>query len=390
MGPPRITYKAAKLQLAWTKGGPVVKMYGKDLPTRYNANKKGGMTQEEFGLFLDENVLPMFPMMTPDNPCWLFMDGDDSHMGLTPGALAKLEEVGKKGLIIIPPLPNTTADLQHADDGDGPLHTFQDHDWPAAKAAKRTELARVGLTHPLTNEDVPDLLSVAWPKGLGSKRVNDKAFENIGMGERFTRAPLWAAEVQATKDKALPERCKVDLDLKTIRFREDGAERPIDDVVVELYQQLGGRKFNTGKLWKFTLTEPDGIYIQRAWGYAQDKKKEAAEAKAQEKAAQKEAVVAAKATAEEEKAAAVVARIVEREERKVAKEKAEEEKAAVVVARKAAAQLAVAAKVVVVMARKVAAEAKKSAAPEVAQQKAALLALFMAAAPGKRAWMLAE
>lgn len=55
---------------------------------------------------------------------------------------------------------------------------------------------------------MPQLMSVAWPKSLGSRAVNQKALDNIGVGTKFNRAPFWSPEVQATKENPLSEKVK--------------------------------------------------------------------------------------------------------------------------------------------------------------------------------------
>ena len=71
------------------------------------------------------------------------------------------------------------------------------------------------------------------------------------------------------------------LDISTIKFRTDnGEERSVDDASLELYRKLGGNKFCSGKIFKYGVTEADGLYLQKLWVFGQDKKKrEALEAK---------------------------------------------------------------------------------------------------------------
>jgi hypothetical protein len=92
------------------------------------------------------------------------------------------------------PPPNTSQDVQHADDDEGPFHTFQMTSWPVAKSKYKKKIARGGLKRPLENGDIPKMLTLAWDQSLDSQAVNKRAASNIGL-EPFTRAPLWCEDV---------------------------------------------------------------------------------------------------------------------------------------------------------------------------------------------------
>ena len=84
-GPPKVIYKAEKVNPLWTHGGPTVSFGGKEYPTTYGANSKGGMDEPQFAHWIENNVLPMCVGMTtsPRNQYTLHLDGDDSHIPRT-------------------------------------------------------------------------------------------------------------------------------------------------------------------------------------------------------------------------------------------------------------------------------------------------------------------
>ena len=61
-------------------------------------------------------------------------------------------------------------------------------------------LARAGYTRPLDNTDVPSILYDAWESSLGSNAVNQKSLENVGLGIKFNRAPMWREDVSQAFD----------------------------------------------------------------------------------------------------------------------------------------------------------------------------------------------
>jgi len=270
-GIPCVVYMAGKVKESWKTGGPKVKVDGKWYDCVYFANEKGGMTADLFPDYIEQCVLPCCTGIgpEPENNHLILLDGDDSHaialfkdIAKSATCIRKQKERAALGLYFEFPPPNTSQDLQHADDDEGPFHTFQMTSWPNAKSQRKKEITRAGLKRPLENSDIPTMLGYAWDQSLGSLKVNQKAAANIGI-EPFTRAPLWRDDVQKSKGDEQSARTLKHLDYEKIRFRgeEDLIPRTKDEATVEYMQQLGGNKFNSGVLWKYVLNNEEGIYI---------------------------------------------------------------------------------------------------------------------------------
>jgi len=331
-------------------GGPRVKVDGKWYDCVYFANEKGGMTADLFPDYIEQCVLPCCTGMgpEPENNHLILLDGDDSHaialfkdIAKSATCIRKQKEWAALGLYFEFPPPNTSQDLQHADDDEGPFHTFQMTSWPNAKSQRKKEITRAGLKRPLENSDIPTMLGYAWDQSLGSLKVNQKAAANIGI-EPFTRAPLWRDDVQKSKGDEQSARTLKHLDYEKIRFRgeEDLIPRTKDEATVEFMRQLGGNKFNSGVLWKYVLNSEEGIYVQELYAYSLElKQKKAAEEK-EKKKLDKEQAAAAKALADaaaaKKKAADKKAAAEAREQKK--KTEAADKKKALEADKKAAAE----------------------------------------------------
>eukprot|EP01050_Picozoa_sp_SAG11_P009650 SAG11_NODE_922_length_6540_cov_45.267816_4_plen_236_part_00 len=197
---------------------------------------------------------------------------------------------------------------------------------PAAIGERMDLLASYGIRRELDRTDIPYLLSYSYPRAWSNK-LNAASLATVGLNP-FNRAPLWAADIQATKGEEVSAACK-QFDVESIFFKLDQGK--IDEASDEMVRQLVGTKWGTAKMLRFATTGEPFRRIAKLYAYTAKKRKEDAASKS---AAYQQAVLLNKEKREEEKRA-VLERKQLAAEKKAQKEKEVAEKKAAVAKRKA-------------------------------------------------------
>jgi hypothetical protein len=281
----RVIYKAINMNAGWAPEGSTALMNGdgkvrayrqnrvqdeknfdmqcngKPIHVTYSCNYKGGMTPEEFIHWLKDDIFPFCHDADPDDIRTHYVvdiDGDDSHSL----ALDPMLECKRNGVQLNLGLPNSSADTQVHDDGEGPFHTFKSASWRSSLAGRKLALGRFGLAkRPIDRTDIPEMFNKAVGPAF-SHAANQRALDNVGLVP-FSRAPLYRDHIMKTKDQPLAEACKLHLDGERIKFFVDAGK--LEEASVELMTMLGGNKFSSGKMWKYAGTSDCGIAIRRAY-----------------------------------------------------------------------------------------------------------------------------
>jgi hypothetical protein len=136
----------------------------------------------------------------------------------------------------------------------GPFHTFQGFAWCDVKSGRKRQLSQHGMNRPLDRTDIPKMLEKAIPNSMG-KNVNNAALKNIGLMP-FNRAKLEDARVKKTRGEEPNEACKPHLSVNDIKYHVDAGQ--LEEASAKLLEQLGGKKFGSGKFWRYCSTKPTG------------------------------------------------------------------------------------------------------------------------------------
>jgi hypothetical protein len=282
------------------------------------ASASGGMTPSLFHQYIEQCVLPCYPLISPTNKVLALWDGDQSHLLKAD----KLAEYKALGLEILPPKPNTSSDCQREDLSNFPVMQPEIR----LQVAKRQRMLRklhASANRPLRVKNdttfkrklgARDMVSIAksaLDKGT-TKMVNANGWR-LGGIVPFTRAPLMQPHILQTKGKTVLK--------KLLNWEAIDYSIP---VTAQIREQLGkGRRMTTGVICDRPMTSPEVI---RLFARLEQEKLEKVAAKVA--AAQRVKKAAAQRVKKEEAAAQRVKKAAEKEELKGQKKAAKEAKAA--------------------------------------------------------------
>ncbi|KAK3244607.1 hypothetical protein CYMTET_45787 [Cymbomonas tetramitiformis] len=198
----------------WTVGAPVSTRIdpstGRGYPTTFYANKKGGMTHALCLQYFQNNIRPIFPGCSVENPVAVICDGHGSHLSCELLAYCREE-----GIIIILRPPHTTSISQGEDVVNFPVFK---PDFRVAKAHRLVDKLKSGQPPYLSNADLMAVTTPAWHKAF-SVENNLKAWARIGI-KPFTRCVYWElVRKEKAAEKTVAKAEGVNLEVLTFGFK---------------------------------------------------------------------------------------------------------------------------------------------------------------------------
>ena len=325
---------------------------GVSIPAYFCANYKGGQTDASFRAWVDHILIPSQPdlheYLNWDAPSetWAFkdgvqpgsegnagqipcnkqvlaiLDGDFSHIGLQ-----NLVYLGERGVTMMCSPPYLSGRVQKEDASKSTNQQFKDVHLPIAIGMRMDWLDKHGCgdKRNLDRTDIPYLLSYAY-RAAWTQRVSAGGLRTVGLVP-FTRGPLWAADIQATKGSEANIVCK-QLDHAKIMWEvsHNGMAAASD----MLMKELAGGAWSTGKMIRFAPTsEPFRIIASvAAASTAANKESKLAQktrgAQGRANADKKRAAASEKKKAKDNTAANMQAKKEERDAQKAEKEREKE------------------------------------------------------------------
>ena len=271
--PPMFIFPTTTWPPSWTDGAPESSLVdpatNKFRQATFWGNKKGGMTFELGLRYLQNNVAPCFPDMSPDNPVVIICDGHGSHV-----TLEVVEYCRRVGFVLCLRPPHTSTISQGEDTTNFP---FMKAEFRMQKHRVLSSLLDVGKLPKLRWSDLMACIKTPYMMSFSRER-NLKAWSVIGVVP-FTRKVYW--DLVRAERKVDIATSKTDLNFNVLRFgkrsltanvnvEEDEEEE--EDVHVEQPRTKGPR-LDSSKLWaRGPITSDEGYEIIRLDREARDAK----------------------------------------------------------------------------------------------------------------------
>jgi len=254
---PLIIVRSAKLAkehtFSWIEGPdgepekvelPKLRTAGKNRDAFVAATANGGMNKELFLKYLNVCVFPCHPLMSPEEQCVFWWDGDESHL-----IGSDMRALRDRGAVVVPPKPNTTTDCQGQDLVSFPV--VQQH--VRAQCANRQRMIRrMGPKYqrPLDARDMVAIVAPAIERGF-TRANNMAAWSEAGLSP-FSEAPKFQPHIQATKSRKVVKK-------NTLNYEALDYNKPIHP---QFQEQIGkGNRLTVGKICGVPLTHEDNLKL---------------------------------------------------------------------------------------------------------------------------------